>query len=166
MGLRPGNFGGPRAVACRPSRFQLGQDVVENALQEYGGEGRQAFRNGLLGHLEHGNPEQRFALYQARQLADAADLPPDHRQYQRDHHRQGQNTGPQFQLPIGILLGQRGGVHETGEFFFELFWRRARWLMYPPLALNRAGMPDGTLFIFLGFCIRFAHTTYCTAVAT
>jgi len=71
-----------------------------------------------------------------------------------------------LKLPIGPLLGQRGGVHETSEFFFELFWREARWLMYPPFALNRAGMSDRTLLIFLGLGICLAHTAYCTAVVT
>jgi hypothetical protein len=92
-----------------------GQNVVEHALEESGGKGQQALGEGLLADGDPTAPEEALGVEEPDQLADTADLAPDHGQDEGDHHRESEQALSQAQLAEVIELSQGRRMDQVGE---------------------------------------------------
>ena len=95
---------------------------------------------------------------------DAADLAPEHGEHQGDHHRQGQEPGAQPQGVKVRQLGEGRRMDQVGRCWAILLIGRGHGRPFAAIALDGAGMTDGTAF--LGFGIGGEEVSYaCLIIA-
>jgi hypothetical protein len=144
---RPGEFGGQRTLA-QPLAFEQGrQEGKEHFAKERRGEDPQPQGESLLGDLDRSGPEEALLAQQVEEGAHRADLPPDHAQDQRDHHRQGEQTLAQPQIVIVRDLGEGMRVDQLGEPLPDDRVRRSDDRTLAPIPLDRPGVAYRTLFL-------------------
>ena len=105
---------------------------------------------GLLADPHRVGPEKALAVEGADQLVDTADLAPEHADHQGDHHRQRQEPRPQAQGVKVSQLRQGGGMDQLGQVLRHLLVGRSHGRALAPVALDGAGVADGTAFLRFG----------------
>jgi len=103
----PGQFAGQRPLARLRPGEQRRHQGEEDVAKQNGRKDPQPLGEGLLGDLDWCRPKETLLVQQVQQGADRADLPPNHAQDQRDHHRQGEGPLAQAQIVKMSHLGQR-----------------------------------------------------------